>query len=640
MTAILGLFHARSTDLGRDARDALRAMSSGPEGTGLVEIWQGEGAALGSITYAWQAAEGPDGARLAYDERAVVVTDASLYYTADLQRSLAAALQPCLSNSPAKLILAAYRAWGADAVRRLEGDFALLVWDRLERRLIAARDHFGTRPLFYTAYRGGLATASRLSGLAALPEFHARLDPTSLANDALFLRVHAPESTIYSCAKRLPAGHRITWRNGTLGTAQRWWEVPIFARGDGAPFSEAVGELRRLIVAAAAERMKHAGGTGSAVWLSGGYDSSTLFAASQVAAADDPSLPEPLAVSLSHPPDDPGYEDNFIEATTAFWRTRPTWCDATAIPALESPIQRAILRDEPFYHTYELWNAALAQTTQRAGRRVAIIGTGGDQFFSSSVIRLADHFRNGRFKTLTSEWREAGGGLDWRLFLREVVVPNIPKDVLAVAARLRRGRTPQHRFTRRVPSWANSASEHFQLLAELNQPLPRRPREGHAALEQSLALRHAVSERVHASQAHIGLLDGVEVRAPLFDSRVVRFAAARPLAESYSKRENKRLLRAAFRSDLPTSVVGPRANRTGLPLRYLERTAVAHAKWVLTESTKGMILADSGVIVGSKFLERTRLIAAGTVSDVEEGAALVAAVQTECWLRARSVSLP
>jgi hypothetical protein len=125
------------------------------------------------------------------------------------------------------------------------------------------------------------------------------------------------------------------------------------------------------------------------------------------------------------------------------------------------------------------------------------------------------------------------------------------------------------------------------------------------------------------------------VRSPLFDARIIRFAAGRPLAESYSGRENKRLLRGAFRGLLPDAVLGPRLSRTGLPTRYVKRTAVAHAAWAAAECPKGMILADLAVIDGKKFLDRVAQIPSRGLSDLEEGVALVAAVQTECWLRAR-----
>lgn len=634
MTAIVGLVGTSDPNAADRARMALRAMHA--SGSEHVELWNDTtaGAALGAVSDLWQIeGSGPENARLAFDERAVVVIDGSLYYLADLERLLDGAGQRAAARSPAAMILAAYRAWGRDAVHRLEGDFAFVVWDRLERRVIAARDHGGSRPLFYAPHGGGLAISSRLDGLTALPGFDAALDLMSLGNDALVLRVHDPERTAYASVKRLPAGHRMEWRKDKQIIVERWWEVPYFTRGDGPPYADAREELKRLIVASVAERTKHSGG--SAVWLSGGYDSPTLFAASHVAARENGLTPA-KAISIQYPADDPGYEDDFITAATSFWSESPAWIHIASIPSMGAPLDRARDRDEPLYHAYEQWNASLARETVAHGRRVALIGNGGDQFFSSTTVRLADHLRAGRIVTLAREWREAGGGTNWRLFARDVVAPNLPKSALAVASSLRQGRPLQHRLARPVPPWSSAAFAHFDALIELNRtPLERRPGESHASVDQSWSLRHVTAERIATLLTLIGLLDGVEVRSPLFDQRVIRFAAGRPLAESYSRRENKRLLRGAFEGLLPEKVLGARAERTGLPTRYLKRTAVAHAQWASSTWLNGMILADLGVIEGRKFLDRVKDIADRGIADLEEGVATVATVQTECWLRAR-----
>ncbi len=634
MTAIVGLFGTPDPDAAAHTRNALTAMHA--LGREHVELWNDASVALGAVSDLWQVdGQHAHTTRLAFDDQAVVVTDASLYYIDDLERELRSAGRQPATRSPAALVLAAYEVWGRDAVHRLEGDFALLIWDRRERRVLAARDHSGTRPLFHTPHAGGLAIASQLSGLAALPGFDTTLDLMSVGNDALFLRVQDPERTAYARAKRVPAAHVLTWRQGAAPRVERWWEVPVFARGDGPPFDEAKEELRRLIVAAVSERTRHKGG--SAIWLSGGYDSPTLFAASHESARGGANGPPARAISISYPPDDPGYEDDFIKAVTSFWKVGQSWIDVREIPALDSPPARASTRDEPLYHAYELWNAALARATREQGLRVAIIGNGGDQFFSSTVARLADHFRTARLITLAREWREAGGGKNWRLFAKDVIAPNLPPHLMAVANSLRHARTLQHRLARPVPTWANTSFECFDALVQLNRtPLERRPGEGHAALDQSWSLRQVTAERINALLTAIALLDGVEVRSPLLDGRVIRFAAGRPLAESYSRRENKRLLRGAFQGLLPELVLGPRAERTGLPVRYLKRTVLEHARWAAEEYSKGMILADMGVIDGSKFLDRARSIPDRGVTDIEEGPAFIATVQSECWLRTRS----
>lgn len=629
MTAIVGLFDVAGGDARAIARAALSAMY--PRGTERVEVWSEGAVALGAVSDAWEVGDHAGAARLAADERAVVATDASLYYLSDLTAALRA-VGGSSPRSPAELMLAAYAAWGDAFLERLEGDFALVLWDRQRRRVVAARDHSGARPLFYSELGNGLAVASRLDGLTRLPGFDAKLNLLSVADDALFMRLNNPSATAYTAASRIPASHRLDWRPASSANITRWWDVPVFLRGDGPPFTEAVEELRRLIVNAVGERSPP---SGTAIWLSGGYDSSALFAASHISARERGLLPA-HPVSISYPLGDPGREDELISASAAFWHTTPTWMRVEDVPSLADAVDTARIRDEPMYHTYEIANRALARTTRAAGFSTAIVGNGGDQFFSAGVSRLADHFRRGRFLTLARDWREAGGGRDWRLFVRTVVLPNMPDSAIAVADRLRQRRSTQHRLARQLPSWANRDFAELEAIEALNRvALTRRRGEGHAALDQSWFLRHVTGERVNAAYTSTGLLDEITITSPLFDARVIRFAAGRPMEESYSRRENKRLLRAAFKGFLPREVLGPRSSRTGLPQRTLFRTATEHGKWVMAENSKGMILADLHVIDGSKFLSRANVWAEGGSADVEEAAALVAAAQSECWLRAR-----
>ena len=229
MTAIVGLFGTTNPNVADRVRRALAAMHVA--GSEHVELWQEPTGAtgLGAVSDAWQVvAQGHDHTCLAVDDHVAVVTDASLYYLSDLELALKGAGQPLAQRSPAALMLAAFRAWGHSAVHRLEGDFAMLVWDRRERRVVAARDHTGTRTLYHARYDGGLAVASRLDGLAALPGFDTAFDLMALGNDTLVVRVHDPERTVYSNAKRLPAGNLLAWQQGTEPKVNRWWEGKKF----------------------------------------------------------------------------------------------------------------------------------------------------------------------------------------------------------------------------------------------------------------------------------------------------------------------------------------------------------------------------------------------------------------------------
>ena len=71
------------------------------------------------------------------------------------------------------MILEAYRQWGADAVDRLHGMFAFVLWDRRERIALVARDRIGIKPLCWGLHSGALVLASTLEPFSLIEGFRA-----------------------------------------------------------------------------------------------------------------------------------------------------------------------------------------------------------------------------------------------------------------------------------------------------------------------------------------------------------------------------------------------------------------------------------------------------------------------------------
>ena len=128
------------------------------------------GALLGGSRHAWEPGCRRGGsAPMALEDELAVTADATLYYTADLERALRARGVKPAGSSPCQLILAAYRAWGAECAAHLEGDFAFVVWDARRRVLVAARDFGAKRPLHYAQLGSSIVLASTIDAVRAHP---------------------------------------------------------------------------------------------------------------------------------------------------------------------------------------------------------------------------------------------------------------------------------------------------------------------------------------------------------------------------------------------------------------------------------------------------------------------------------------
>jgi asparagine synthase (glutamine-hydrolysing) len=629
MSGIVGVFNS---DRG-PVDDALvrrlldRMRSRGSDRTG---VWSADGGALAVGRNNWELADGFSGDVLAVEDGDLVIAaDASIYYRKDLGDKLAAKNVRVTGTTPSHLILAAYRAWGEECVKHLEGDYAFIVHDHARRRTFCARDFGGKRPLYYADLDRGLILGSTIAAILGHPDCPDTLNIPYLAEAAGLLWPSARE-TAYEAIALVPAGWSLSWTGKQRTRPRQDWVLPEGESAGGPPFDEAALELRDLLCRATDERLATKGVT--TVWMSGGWDSTAVFGAGQQVLQGRSGPQQLRPVSISYPRGDPGREDELITAVADSWETPVHWLDIRDIPLIDRPLERAATRDEPAAHAYENWNRALARGSRGVGARVALDGNGGDQLFQVSPVFLADLFRTARWTAFAREWRALGlhGFSD---VFQWALKPMLAPVLLDVATALRRGRRLHGTYERWMPSWMN------QRLVESLRERQRRhvlPRNGRtcSAYETRFYLSCAHFPRIFGTVAGLALEEGVEARAPLYDRRVVEFAAGRPRWERCSAGETKRLLRHAMRGLLPDHLLAPRPFRTGVTSEYFAggtRNALPDLLGHLGES---WALADLGIVERELLTRACRDYVRSP--DPNLGVALLCTLHVELWLRARA----
>jgi asparagine synthase (glutamine-hydrolysing) len=595
------------------------------------------GATVAIARHAWEGEIEPrHGAHVFEDATVSLVADASIYYRDDLAAALAPRGYRLTSRATAgDAILAAYRAWGDDAPRRLEGDFAFVLWDRARQRLVCARDYGGKRPLYYAMVGNTLVVASSIGIVAAAPRFEARLNVAVLAETCAQFWSGSDE-TCYVGVRELPAGATLTWLPGTQPIVTRHWEVPNVGGNGRARIEEGAETLRSLLIRATKERLSHDGPT--AVWMSGGWDSSAVFASANAARAESADeRRRVIPVSISYPEGDPGREDELIAAIARHWHAPVQWLEVDRIPLLANAEARAADRDLPAAHTYELWNRALANASRASGARVAFDGNGGDQLFQISDVFLSDLFRGGRLASVIREWRKKGGRgagtfFDW------VIAPALPgfaKD--RVVKRL--GRRSADDFMRPIPAWIRGDFVARHALRDREQRhLPRRDGYRGWRREAHLFLSAPVFPRAFQCLAGLALEAGVELRSPLYDRRVIEFACSRSREERNSGRETKRLLRASMRGLVPDAVLAPRPHRTGITTAYSDRRMRSEFPVLLARHGKMQMLADLGIVEPEAMRRGWEEYC--RTGDTSIKIPLYLTMQVELWLQARARQAP
>ena len=215
-----------------------------------------------------QPMETPDG-------RHVIVFNGEIYNHLDLRPDLEAAGYPFHSHSDTETLLAAYAIWGDDAWLRLEGMYAVAVWDRHSRTLTLARDPIGIKPLYISEQNGGLAFGSELKTLLLLPHHRFDIDPHAVHDLFSFGHIQRPRS-IYTQVRQLDPGHVL--RIGPKGDSKefQFWKPRVAVR-QGRSSGEWIEETRTELLGSVKRHMLSDVRVGSL--LSGGVDSAAVTAA-------------------------------------------------------------------------------------------------------------------------------------------------------------------------------------------------------------------------------------------------------------------------------------------------------------------------------------------------------------------------
>lgn len=133
------------------------------------------------------------------------------------------------STGDTEVILNLYAEYGSDAIRKLNGMFALAIWDKEREHLFIARDHFGIKPLYYVHHGKKFACASEMKALTKLPDFQTCMDFHALHQYLTFLWVPDP-LTIVQGVYKLPAGCYAIIQNGQIDIV-RYWDLTYPSHG-------------------------------------------------------------------------------------------------------------------------------------------------------------------------------------------------------------------------------------------------------------------------------------------------------------------------------------------------------------------------------------------------------------------------
>ncbi len=497
----------------------------GPDGEGY---FMGDGVALGhkrlAILDLSQTAAQPMRSR---DGRWTMALNGEIFNYRELRNELPGDFA---SASDTEVLLEACAAWGVEqALHRSIGMFAFALWDERNRELTLARDRSGEKPLVYFWDGATFAFASELKALRALHS--SRLDPRAVDAYLALGYVPAPLAIFHDCHKLAP-GHLLKVRD-QLVSVRRWWFPESVTPAARRAWPERIRELRTLVEDAVRLRLRS--DVPVALALSGGVDSSTVAAecARQNAPVD--------TFTVTFAGDET--ERTHARAVAASLGLTHHVIVTNAGSAASQMEDAAAHYDEPFADSSALPSLELARAL-RGRYKVILNGDGGDEAFAGYP-----HYEHIRAKQWLKRAAALAGIRDGAGNLGVYVQS---KTIFRLSERVRL-------------LGSHAAGDSFSTLLNADAYLQHA---GGGSLRRALwSDRHLYLPNDLTYKTDIAMAAfGMESRAPFLDHRVLEWAQGLDSEDLVRGSEKKVLLREAYRSALPASVLDAPKQGFGAPI--------------------------------------------------------------------------
>ncbi len=280
MCGICGFLSSRPRGLDQATLDRMTdtMIHRGPDDRGtLLERFDGYVLGLGhrrlSVIDTSAAGRQPLGNE---DGRVLVVYNGEIYNFQELESDLLARGHRFSTATDTEVLVHLWEEHGPDMVERLNGIFALAIWDRGTRTLMLARDHMGVKPLYYAWDGRELVFGSQLAPILESGRVAREAAPQAVY-DYLALNYVPGPGTILPGVMRLQPAHRLVWRDGEV-EVERYWDVRLASARVDVARDEREAAERLLATLRAAVRRQMISDVPLGMFLSGGVDSSTVLA--------------------------------------------------------------------------------------------------------------------------------------------------------------------------------------------------------------------------------------------------------------------------------------------------------------------------------------------------------------------------
>lgn len=464
----------------------------------------------------------------------------------------------CFSTmTDTEVLLHLYEELGPGCLERINGQFALAIWDNVKKELFLARDRVGIRPLYYCSSPGRFLFASEIKALFLDLEVRREIDLESLGQAFTFWTTLTP-GTIFKGVYELPPGYYMILKDGRMEQFC-YWRIPHYGGSDQwtGTIEEAGEELALLLTDAVRVRLRADVPVGA--YLSGGLDSSIL---TTIVAGNFDNRLRTFSMGFQEVPFDESRFQKEMVKTLGTYHSYLQVTNADIRANFPDVVRHAEI---PLLRTAPVPLALLSGLVRSSGFKVVLTGEGADEIFGGYNI-----FKEAKIRRF---WGKAPAS-ESRPLLLERLYPYIFSDPARLRHFLRnffvvRAEDLHDPFFSHRIRWENGRKNFSFLSDEARAHMvgydPIAEMESHLPADfgdrdflskaQFLEMHLFLAGYLLSSQGdRVAMANSVELRHPYLDYRVVEFSFRLPPHWKIRGLTEKYILKRAFGRMIPETI--------------------------------------------------------------------------------------
>jgi len=503
------------------------------------------------------------------DSTVWIVFNGEIYNYLELRDELLQRGHVLRTKSDTEAIVHLYEDYGEGCFERLQGMFALALWDKRKRQLLLARDRIGIKPLFYGVGKNGVVFGSEIKSVAASGLVELGIDATAIADLFTFFYIPSPK-TIYRNIRSLAPGSYL--RIDRRGSFQRkYWDLKeeqLPLAGDEEHEKQLYRHLRQSVKSHLLSDVP------LGAFLSGGLDSSCVVAFMNQAAAEP-------ATTFSIGFKEAAYNElpraRFVANTFSSAHHEQT---ITAEPA-RFLTELAGFYDQPFPDHSSLPTYYVSQLARRHVK-VVLSGDGGDEMFAGYSRYRRQHslemIRRSVPSALLYPFRSRPGNRE-----NGTLTERLSRVLHQTAIGAREGYlhgiviADEALRTRIFSADLKHELAGYDPLDSFRDIYDHAPAPDFLSKILYLDLKTYLVDDVLTKVDRASMANSLEVRVPLLDHRLVEFAYSLPLQLKLRNGKGKYLLREVMKRFLPAQFLV--ARKMGFRIPFVPWVRGALRNW-------------------------------------------------------------